>query len=928
MPPTKIAQSIKPFWQTTDGETVRLYHGHVIDVLKQLPSGSIQCCVTSPPYFALRDYKTGKWEGGDPKCDHVERYKEDAHRTSTLGPTAAERARGDLSRKLPAENAAFKSTARHIAEQCKKCGAVRIDQQLGSEATPEEFIQNMVLVFREVRRVLRDDGTLWLNLGDSYSAGGRTGASPAQTVAKGDRREHAVHRVNGGLPGGNLVGIPWRTALALQEDGWVLRSDIPWVKRCLSGGAFVYARTQKGDMPVMIKDLVRLRPETVQLWNGEKWTKCVGFYQSKDHESSLEIELRSGERIGSTLDHRWPTQRGLVETRDLRVGDILDFCNVPEKEEPLRPPRLPDEEIGWFVGWFLAEGHISVSDSESGISFSCHREEEKEFLKCKAIADAFGGTCGFNRRKDTANGATIWINSRILVSLLKTYVSGTTCYNKHLTTAAWQRSNVFLRALLQGWLDGDGNWEEKNCRWAAGFCNNDAWASDIRCICSRIGVSLRLVRKVHEGFGKKYPGWACKIRMETRLQHNIPGGFKLKPSTEITAIRSSRARKFWDIEVADDPHLFSLASGVLTHNSSMPESVKNRPAKSLEYVFLLTKSMNYFYDHVAVKKPHISLEDVLKQTDLDNKGEKYEARLDLARNRLEYFGEGGRNFRNSDLWFQSIEAPHGMVGVGDELVGLDVTTRGYEGAHFACYPPDLILPMILAGTSAHGACAKCGAPWKRVTEEKQITRERPNDYVKRIPSVRKDAAEDVPGNPMYRGGSHNSGLAKMATCSNSVAGTEVKTLGWEPTCECHGRFEKVQQKKTSRVVDTATSQKNQERLDSAMHSKKTGLGAYKNSESHEEESTVVVTKYVSNLPLDQHPVRPCRVLDTFIGSGTTCAVSIDNGLWSWGIDLSEDYLKDNAIPRIEGALLRRPETSALSGKGPKKMVMGTAATIK
>lgn len=832
MPPTKPKATIKPFWQTTDGETVRLYHGHVIDVLKQLPSGSIQCCVTSPPYWGLRDYKTGTWEGGSPECDHK-------------GPPMVSRSTGlrDLSKPQTGMDTLRDSNLPWPNGVCKKCGATRIDQQLGSEATPEEFIQNMVLVFREVRRVLRDDGTLWLNLGDSYSAGGRTGASPAQTVAKGDRREHAVHRVNGGLPGGNLVGIPWRTALALQEDGWVLRSDIPWVKRCLSGGAFVYARTQKGDMPVMIKDLVRLRPETVQLWNGEKWTKCVGFYQSKDHESSLEIELRSGERIGSTLDHRWPTQRGLVETRDLRVGDILDFCNVPEKEEPLRPPRLPDEEIGWFVGWFLAEGHISVSDSESGISFSCHREEEKEFLKCKAIADAFGGTCGFNRRKDTANGATIWINSRILVSLLKTYVSGTTCYNKHLTTAAWQRSNVFLRALLQGWLDGDGNWEEKNCRWAAGFCNNDAWASDIRCICSRIGVSLRLVRKVHEGFGKKYPGWACKIRMETRLQHNIPGGFKLKPSTEITAIRSSRARKFWDIEVADDPHLFSLASGVLTHNSSMPESVKNRPAKSLEYVFLLTKSMKYFYDAEAVKKQFA--DDRMGNPGGGGAYSKGSGRNDKGALATGIYNEDGtatgRSFRNSDLWFQSVDGPHGMTGVGDEIVGLDVTTRGYEGAHFACFPGDLIKPMILAGTSAHGACVRCGAPWRRVTEESR-------QQVRKPENGKMQKEKESLGNDSLRDG------------YRELTST---TLGWEPTCQCN---------------------------------------------------------------TDQ--VRPCRVLDTFIGSGTTCAVSVEHGRWSWGIDLSEDYLKDNAIARIEGALLRRPSTAVLTGKGPKKMEMGTVATTR
>jgi len=116
-----------------------------------LADESVQCCVTSPPYWGLRDYGTARWEGGDAECDHKPGNTSRVGRTTLGGGTA---------------------TTGHQHEGycnvCGKCGAIRIDAQLGLEATPDEYVANMVAVFREVRRVLREDGTLWLNLGDSY----------------------------------------------------------------------------------------------------------------------------------------------------------------------------------------------------------------------------------------------------------------------------------------------------------------------------------------------------------------------------------------------------------------------------------------------------------------------------------------------------------------------------------------------------------------------------------------------------------------------------------------------------------------------------------------------------------------------------------------------------------------------------------------
>src|SRR5690606_29190569 len=113
-----------------------------------------------------------------------------------------------------------------------------VDGQIGLEETPQEYVERLVAVFREVRRVLRDDGTLWLNLGDSYaSQGGAHGGRNDNQRGVGARRVHAAgggaqaaRAPPDGLKPKELVGIPWRVAFALQADGWYLRSGIVWAK--------------------------------------------------------------------------------------------------------------------------------------------------------------------------------------------------------------------------------------------------------------------------------------------------------------------------------------------------------------------------------------------------------------------------------------------------------------------------------------------------------------------------------------------------------------------------------------------------------------------------------------------------------------------------------------------------------------------------
>ena len=149
---------MNPSYKTSSGA---LYCGDVLEGLQSLEDKSVQTCITSPPYWGLRDYG--------------------------------------------------------------------VDGQLGLEKTPEEYVEKLVAVFREVRRVLRDDGTVWLNLGDSYNGSGGAGGDYSTGGLKEGQPKYG-RKFASNLKPKDLVGIPWRVAFALQADGWYLRQDIIWAK--------------------------------------------------------------------------------------------------------------------------------------------------------------------------------------------------------------------------------------------------------------------------------------------------------------------------------------------------------------------------------------------------------------------------------------------------------------------------------------------------------------------------------------------------------------------------------------------------------------------------------------------------------------------------------------------------------------------------
>jgi DNA modification methylase len=226
--------------------TVQILTGDCRAVLRTLPDESVHCVVTSPPYWGLRDYKIEPsiW-GGDPACAHAWDVLVDE--------TLAKRGRGGSTLE---GNSQSEANGRFVKESafCARCNAWR--GAFGLEPTYQLYVDHAVEIFREVRRVLRADGTLWLNLGDCYATGaGKVGERPgggdqgARWAGTSSERpamgKHAYVGEHIGigpatqpnrLPQPNLkpkdlVCIPWRVAMALQADGWWLRTALPWLKR-------------------------------------------------------------------------------------------------------------------------------------------------------------------------------------------------------------------------------------------------------------------------------------------------------------------------------------------------------------------------------------------------------------------------------------------------------------------------------------------------------------------------------------------------------------------------------------------------------------------------------------------------------------------------------------------------------------------------
>lgn len=367
-----------------------LYYGHDCrDVLKQLPADSIHAVITSPPYWGLRDYQVDAsiW-GGSPECDHQWGAEIPGSSQGGSGTPTDKNNRGENYGRDAARGAL-----------CDQCGAWR--GCLGLEPTPQMFVDHIVEVFREIRRVLHPSGTAWINLGDSYANDAKWGGSTSGKHAGALHGSTSVGRTKKEtlLRPKSLVGIPWRTAFALQADGWILRSDVIWSK--------------PNPLPESVED----RPTKAHEYIFMLAKSGVYFY---DCEATKEPFL-SRTSPGMKIDLEGTMAKVMAEAEDPSLVDVIygryrrTVWDVPCK------PYAGAHFAVWPEA--LVDVMVRASTSNHGVCSQCNAPTDRQILR-------LGKTTGRYGEFDLIAKA----EERGIVNPIRVSLDGETPVSVHITT--------------------------------------------------------------------------------------------------------------------------------------------------------------------------------------------------------------------------------------------------------------------------------------------------------------------------------------------------------------------------------------------------------------------------------------------------------------------------------------------------------------
>jgi DNA modification methylase len=393
--------------------TVSILVGDCREKLKTLASESVHCCVCSPPYFGLRDYGTAAWEGGDPEC---------AHNPPLEGGVSGNKGQCQ------------ERAGRAHREVCAHCGARRIDIQIGLEPTPDAYVAELVAVFREVRRVLRDDGTLWLVIGDSYAGHNMPGWRPSNEAKnQGSSNKNGCGYI-AGLKPKDLIGIPWRVAFALQAPqhyGPIAKeTDRAWMAALVDGegcigiakdrgrsnggtgecqpGYSVYLSIGNNDRELLdrcveitgfgsvgVKDRpsvdargVKSRRTYFGWWISSNQAVAVirdiyPYLIAKRRQATLAFNLDVSNKAGRSLRGNGPLPASEQEKRAL----LKDLCNACNQREPVNMPNwLLEPPSNFEQGWWLRQDIIWAKPNPmpESVTDRCTKAHEYLFMLTKS----------------------------------------------------------------------------------------------------------------------------------------------------------------------------------------------------------------------------------------------------------------------------------------------------------------------------------------------------------------------------------------------------------------------------------------------------------------------------------------------------------------------------------------------------------------
>lgn len=662
-------------------KTHQILQGDCREVLKSLPDESVHCVVTSPPYMGLRDYGTAKWEGGNVECDHH--------------PSSTPNERGIASSTLYGGKKSTGHKQEGFGAACPRCGAVRIDSQIGLEPTPAEFIAALVEVFTEVRRVLRKDGILWLNLGTSYNGSGKGGNPEGSPHTKQKTNVgsliDAPTRVEGFKPK-DLILIPFFVAEALRQEGWYLRQALPWCKR--------------SSMPESVTDRPANALEYVFML-----TKSPRYF----YDAEAVRKDGSGYVPGNTT-HK---QTSAYENGDAKLRTKAGLVAYAERQR--------DRSFDWSRNG--EGGHLDTTPAGSR-SFRntdlFYQSLRRDFYADKNLQEMQPNQTASRLQQVQEDEGRV---PEILPELFQ---------------QADER--MVSEEITRPDFRGTGEAPSSSLHRTTG---NSKETPGIPTVRERKGGEPPNLSKEPRILSGTEPKVSADGEIQRLHQDLRKDGERESDLRREERSASSQQKESTNIgESADRPPMeansstFPSSMCLLQSGESEPQQGPSNPVESGRPVRIGEYSAGVQVVQLAETHEGCATVD-------GEQGFRLEPPL---RSDIE---PGLR----SDIWTQSMEPPHGLVGIGDELVGLDVNPAGYKEAHFATYPPKLIEPLIRAATSEKGCCAECGSPWERVVE-------------KEMPPTRVVAsAGPYAGHGLLGGNRFDEPI-------------KTTTTGWQPTCKC------------------------------------------------------------------------------------------------------------------------------------------------
>lgn len=750
-------------------ELNKIYSGHVLEVLKTFPDKSIDMVMTSPPYWALRNYKTSAqiWDG-DKDCEHD--WLE--------------------------------------SNFCNLCAAWK--GELGNEPTFELYIKHLCDIFDEIKRVLKDDGSIYVNIGDTYASSGGASRHLGYSDPKypngrcGNFEEPNTYKQNGVKPK-SLCMIPSRFAIEMCNRGWILRNEIVW---CLEENSKIFLKRDDEFKYISIKEV----KSGDLLYSIDKSgnsivVKCKNVFNT-GVKRCKQLNTYTGREIITTDNHEFPfkstitvnhsenyiklkTQKtqNLIENKDcLYVNEYLetDMDNNPDIEK---------YNDGFIVGFYLAEGSYIKNKvgcyKNSKYSLYAQKRWGKTHPHTKNVGVQF--SCGktdidrgYIKYLEKYNikiheyGNTVNIQSRDkkLLFFIEKYIEKDLCYYKHLKQEAYNNGKSFLNGILDGFLAGDGYHDIKNDRYVVGICKNEELTDDIQMICRLLGYSFRKHKsmvKYKNGFLNKITMWIRKNPKQKRIFNMI--------TDKIKTIDDIGDRICYDIEVepiyttfcgngiTDKPsieknknkwnNLYFLGNGVWTHNckpNAMPQSASDRFTVDFEKLLFFTKNEKYYFKQQF--EPYTSPIDRWGGEQVKEYEGKY-----TELNSMNAEDSGSPRARNIRIGYPERERSLRPNALGRNKRSVwSINTKPFKDAHFATFCTEICKTPIDASCPSE-ICTKCGKP--KIMKYDKI-----------------ESGDDRTNRPFGHSGNND-----RNDIGNIYIQKDTIEIGTIPSCDCNESFE-------------------------------------------------------------------------------------------------------------------------------------------